>query len=240
MALDGDDVQDVEQYSPQSAARLREATEELTAALSRFTEETTGMHGGSAQVSALFGLVDAVASATVAWHARALDHTGVSAMPLDEDATVFGPVDDGNEYEDVEGPEVVEEVSVVSRWDLAIVDTDALLAAGRAAHQRNRVEEDEQDATAAVNDSARALYAVLHEQGEPWRQIPGVEVAHGARVYLRPDLDQAGDAGGMDQEEEFEPLQTVLPPPGPRAFQRGLGLSHRRRLRRVSRVLDRR
>ncbi|WP_298993250.1 hypothetical protein [uncultured Pseudokineococcus sp.] len=221
MALDGDDVQDVEQYSPQSAARLREATEELTAALGRFTEETTGMHGGSAQVLALFGLVEAVASATVAWHARAFDHTGVSAMPLDEDATVFGPVDDDEQDEDVEGSAVVEGVSVVSRWDLAVVDTDALLAAGRAAHRRNRVEENDQDAAAAVNDPARALYALLHEQGEPCRQIPGVEVAYGARVYLQPDLDQTADADadadadGMDDlDEKFELLQTVLPPPG--------------------------
>lgn len=224
MALDGDDVQDVEQYSPQSAARLREATEELTAALGRFTEETTVMHGGSAQVLALFGLVEAVASATVAWHARAFDHTGVSAMPLDEDGSVFGPVDDDEQDEEVDGPEVVEGVSVVSRWDLAVLDIDALLAAGRAAHRRNRVEENEQDAAAAVNDPARALYAVLHEQGELWRHIPGVEVAYGARVYLQPDLDQAGDADGMDDlDEEFEPLQAVLPPPGRVLFSEDWG-----------------
>lgn len=210
----------VEQFSVQSAARLREVTEELVEVLRRYAEVTTAMHGGSAEVLARFAASDAVQAAAWAWNERAFDHTGSFILALADDQRLAEGEDfDDEDFQDEgEEREVVEALSVVSRWDLAVVDADALLAAGRAAHQRNRPEEDEQDAAAAVANPANALCALLHERGEPWYEVPGVQVGYGVRVYLQPDTDASLDAAAdeIDDEEvgDFNPVQAVLPPPG--------------------------
>lgn len=218
-----DAVGDVEWFSTRSAARLREATEELVEALRRYTEATTAMHGGSAELPARFAASDAVEAATSRWNEQAFDHTGSFVLALADDQLL----DDGeDEYEDEGGQrEVVDALSVVTRWDLAVVDADALLAAGRAAHRRNRPEEDEQDAGAAIANPALALAAVLHERGEPWYEVPGVEVGYGVRVYLQPEVVQSEDAvarevgdkdevGDAQSDEGPDVLQAVLPPAG--------------------------
>lgn len=43
-----------------------------------------------------------------------------------------------DEWGDEGLPEVSSYVSVVSRWDLAVVDSEALLSAGREAHRQER------------------------------------------------------------------------------------------------------
>lgn len=218
-----DDVGDVEQFSTLSAARLREATEELVEVLRRYTEATTAMHGGSAELLTRFAASDAVGAAAARWNERAFDHTGSFVLALADDQ-LLGDGDD--EYEDEGGQlEVVDAVSVVSRWDLAVVDAQALLAAGRAAHRRNRPEEDEQDAVAAIANPALALGAVLHERGEPWYELPGVEVGYGVRVYLQPDelqpedssareLGDEDEVGDQQPDDDTDVLLAVLPPAG--------------------------
>jgi hypothetical protein len=211
----------VEQYSPESARRLREATAALTAELDRFVEGAAGMHGGSAEMPTFFALADAVSRAVVDWQERAADHIGAYVLPLDAD---LDHLEDDEDEED-DGPvEITDAVSVVSRWDLGVVDVDALVAAGRAAHRRMRPEEDDADTAVAVDGPATAVQALLHEQGEPWYEVDGLQVLHGARVFLRPDAPAAPEVEHDDEVlDPFldDPVDAVLPPPGEVVFSEG-------------------
>lgn len=104
------------------------------------------------------------------------------------------------------------QVSVISRWDLDVVNTEALIAAGRVAHQRQRPEETDQDTAFAISDASAALYALTHEAGDPWWDIPGVEVLIGTRTYVVPDEPLAPPT----DNDDLTPV--VLPPPGRVAY----------------------
>ncbi len=97
-----------------------------------------------------------------------------------------------------------------------MVDEPELLAAGRTAHRRNRLEETEEDAALAVNDGSSALYAVLHEVGEAWFGVPGVRVMNAARVYVAPDEPPPPLP---DDPEDI--AQAVRLPPGRIVFSEG-------------------
>jgi hypothetical protein len=134
------------------------------------------LHDANAEIERLIG----------AWSSAVLDHTGT--IPV-----VLGGFDDETEDEQddehVDGDEDLtgETLSVVSRWDLQVLDAAALLQAGRDAHRRNEPQETDGDAELAVPDVALALQSLLHERGEPWYDVPGVDVVAGLRVYVRRD-----------------------------------------------------
>lgn len=235
------DIQ-VERYSDESARRLRAATEELTAALQRFTEETALMHGGTAEHRAFEALCSEVERTVVAWQERAEEHSGQSILPLDDELVTYtGDEDDEDDEEDDDPDEVlgpVAALSVVSRWDLQVTDSELLIASGRQAHRRSNSEEDEQDTAEAVADVASALQAVLHEHGEPWYSIAGVDVISGARVFLAPDVVEesaagleadAADPDADDAEvdegdlEDWDSVTPVMPPTGTVIFSEGWG-----------------
>lgn len=215
----------VEQYSPESARRLREATAALTAELDRFVEGTAGMHGGSAEMPAFFARQAGLSDAVTEWQRRAAEDSGFFVLPLDADLLDDDGDDEEGEQDDDEGPvEITDAISVVSRWDLGVVDVDALVAAGRAAHRRMRPEEDDADTTVAVDGPAMAVQALLHEQGEPWYEVDGLQVLHGARVFFRPDAPAAPEVEADDEVlDPFldDPVDAVLPPPGEVVFSEG-------------------
>lgn len=180
-----DDFDEPEAYSDETLAALRSAARELGQALAEHAEFLAGLHGGSAEIAGLFAANEKVADLVAAWSDRVFDHTGTTPVYLmnrDEDDEDFD-----DEFE--EPAEVVDGdlVSVVSRWDLRIEHPQALIASGREAHRRNRPEEDDEDAAVAVDSAAMALYAVLHEAGEPFYRLPGVQVTQGLRVFVRPE-----------------------------------------------------
>jgi hypothetical protein len=180
-----DDFDEPEAYSEETLAALRSATLELGQALAEHAEFLAGLHGGSAEMAGLFAANEKVADLVAAWSDRVFDHTGTTPVYLlnrDEDDEDFD--------DEIEEPGEVGDgdlLSVVSRWDLRIQSREALIAAGREAHRRNRPEEDDEDAAVAVGNAAMAMYAVLHEAGEPFYRLPGVQVAQGLRVFVRPD-----------------------------------------------------
>ncbi len=101
-------------------------------------------------------------------------------------------------------------LAVVSRWDL-VTDADDLIAAGREAHKRNRPEEQDEDAAEAVAGVGQALYAVLHDLGEPWYSLPGVEVMRAVRAFVtRPEPAEPFTV------DEIEPL--IVEPAGERLY----------------------
>jgi hypothetical protein len=85
-------------------------------------------------------------------------------------------------------------ISVVSRFDLRVVDPEALLAAGRAAQERHPVELDETGEREPVESAEQAIYEISRELGEGWFELPGVDLVAGARAYVVP-------------EYPFEPLE---------------------------------
>jgi hypothetical protein len=180
-----DDFDEPEAYSEETLAGLRSAARQLGEALAEHAELLAGLHGGSAEMAGLFAANENVADLVAAWSDRVFDHTGTTPVYLlnrDEDDEDFDEADEGPN--DVGDGDVL---SVVSRWDLRAENAEALIAAGREAHRRNRPEEDDEDAAVAVDSAAMAMYAVLHEAGEPFYRLPGVQVAQGLRVFVRPD-----------------------------------------------------
>lgn len=182
------DDAEVGAYTQESRRRLQAATAHLVEALKQYTREVVAMHGGSKEMPSLFGLNESVARDVAEWNNAAADHTGTTPLFL-------GDVEE-DDFEDHFGDEpdeqaseaaVLGQISVVSRWDLQLVDVERLLDVARAAHRRMRPEETEEDAAFAVADPGTALYAVAHEAGEPWFETPGIEVLGGGRVYVLPD-----------------------------------------------------
>lgn len=181
---------ELEQYSQESREQLRDRAAALAAALAHHTAALLEMRGGTRSLATLFELNDEVRHAAAAWDDAVFDHTGtfpVAIESLDDDGADLDEGEDG-----ADGPESSVAVSVVSRWDLDIIDPVAVVEAGRAAHQRMNPAETEVDSAARIGegDIGQALYAVVHEYGEPWFEIPGVGTVVAHRVYLRRDHDQ--------------------------------------------------
>jgi len=183
------------QFSEQTRTALETSVAELVAALQRHAGLLLTLHGGSADSHKIFAANEDVARLMDAWNERVFDHTGtfpVSLAGLDDD--------DDDVDDDVPEPADGEPLTIVERWDLELVDAAALVAAGREAHVRTWPDETDDDARVAVESAADALYALRHERGEPWYDVPGIQVIYGARAYLRPDERPEGPSDEEDLE----------------------------------------
>jgi hypothetical protein len=171
-----------EQFSDESRAALQEAAAALRQGLQDHVEALLAMRLGSRDVQQVLSLNHELERLVDGYNERAFDHTGTYPLSLNT------PDDDGlqQDADEFEEPVNGTPVAVVSRWDLVVTDTDALQQAGRLAHKRTYDESDE-DAAVAVSGVGSAMYAVLHERGEPWYDLPGVEVVRGVRAFIRPD-----------------------------------------------------
>jgi hypothetical protein len=202
-------MDDIEQYSDQSRAALTEAARQLVEQLEAHTSYLLGLRGGTAELMELFDRQEGIATVARAWNDAVFDHTGTSALNLDDPYDEED--DEDREDEDDEEPDG-EVVSVVSRFDLRVVDEDAVRAAGREAHRRLWPQENEADALAAVPRVADALYSIRHEAGEAWFDIPGIEPIAGARVFLA--VDETYEPPHDDEDDDDEPLAEVAAPDG--------------------------
>jgi hypothetical protein len=175
-----DDIEEIDQFSDESRAVLRHSTDALIAGLRDHLETLLELRGGSAEQRTLFAANDMLERLLRDWDDAVFDHTGTTAMPLDDEED-----DDFAAEDDDEVP--VEVLTLVTRVDLGVNEPGELLTAGRAAHRRLWPTETEEDATAAVEDLQQAVYALLHEAGEPWLDLPGTEFLAAARVYVAPE-----------------------------------------------------
>lgn len=148
-----------EQYSDQSREALRQRADELIEGLRSHTEALLALRGGSAELPGLFDRQDELETLVRSWNDAVLDHTGTTALVLDDP-------DDEDDGED-EPEQVLETdvISIVSRIDLSLDDPDELLREGRAAYSRLWPDETEEDIAVAVPDAGQALYALTHESG---------------------------------------------------------------------------
>lgn len=200
-----------EQWSAETAQAVREAAADLGRAVQDHAAAVLGMRGRLREVPTLFALHEQLTGAVAAYSERVSDHTGTVPLALvDEDEDEEG---DQADEDDLEPAEVQGHITVVSRFDLAVVDAEALLAAGRAAYLEQWERDDEDDAEVAVDDVVQALRVVLHEVGEPLFEVPGTEPVGGARVYVLP-----AEPPEPPDEEEPAGVASVRVPDGELAF----------------------
>lgn len=178
-------MDEIEQYTEESGRRLSESAAALVGLIEQYAVAVQAMHGGSSERSALFERNRELASAVAEWNERAFDHTGTSPLLLEE--IEAGDLDDEDDEDDEESLPLEGQISVVSRWDLDVVNSAELIAAGHAAHRRHRPEETDEDADVAVHDATSAVTAITGEAWELWFEIPGVLVLSGVRVFVVPD-----------------------------------------------------
>lgn len=214
-----EDEPDIDQFSPASETGLRTATDALIAALGAYAEAVSGLHGSSRDIQLVFESNEAVRRAAIAWDAAADTHTGTFPLSIQEFDDDDSDIDDDDT--DEADAELVYALSVVSRWDLEVTDAPALVEAGRKAHLRLTPADSDEDAKVAIQDDdiGPAIYALVHEYGEPWFDLPGVEVLGGHRAYIAAEEDQPMTMAAPDDDfPEGEPLRI---PDGEIVFSEG-------------------
>jgi hypothetical protein len=171
-------------FSEESRKALAEASRLLAERLQAHTEALLAMTGDEDQTT-LYEQNAALEELVEGWNDAVFEHTGTAPLLLDDEV----------EEEDDEEPDEQDQViSVVSRFDLRVVDLDALLEAGRAAQERHPAELDETGEREQVESAEQAIYEISREVGEAWFELPGVDLVAGARAYVVP-------------EQPFEPLE---------------------------------
>jgi hypothetical protein len=173
-------------FSEDSRKALAEASRLLTERLQAHTEALLAMTGGQDEQDVLYEQNVALEELVEGWNDAVFEHTGTAPLLLEEE---------GEDEDDEEEPEEHDQlISVVSRFDLRVVDLDALLEAGRSAQERHPVELDEAGEREPVDSAEQAIYEISRELGEAWFELPGVDLVAGARAYVVP-------------EYPFEPLE---------------------------------
>ncbi len=171
-------------FSEESRKALAEASRQLAERLQAHTEALLAMTGDEEQTS-LYEQNAALEELVEGWNDAVFEHTGTAPLLLDDE------VDEAEEEEPEEQDQVI---SVVSRFDLRVVDLDTLLEAGRSAQERHPAELDESGEREPVESAEQAIYEISREVGEAWFELPGVDLVAGARAYVVP-------------EYPFEPLE---------------------------------
>jgi hypothetical protein len=161
-------------FSAQTREALAEASRRLAERLQAHTDALLAMTGAEEQ-SALYEQNAALEELVEGWNEAVFEHTGTAPLLLEDS------VDD--EDDEVEQDQVI---SVVSRFDLRVVDLDALLDAGRAAQERHPAELDDGGEDEPVDSAEQAIYEISREVGEAWFELPGIEMVAGARAYVVP------------------------------------------------------
>ncbi|MDX6247398.1 MAG: hypothetical protein QOF10_758 [Kribbellaceae bacterium] len=172
-------------FSEESREALAEASRLLAERLQAHTEALLAMTGGPDEQNTLYEQNVALEELVEGWNDAVFEHTGTAPLLLEEE---------GEDEEEEEPEEQEQLISVVSRFDLRVVDLDALLEAGRSAQERHPAELDESGEREPVDSAEQAIYEISRELGEAWFELPGVDLVAGARAYVVP-------------EYPFEPLE---------------------------------
>jgi hypothetical protein len=163
-------------FSAETRDALAEASRKLAERLQAHTEALLAMTGEEEQ-AALYDQNAALEELVDDWNDAVFEHTGTAPLLLDDAV-------DEDDDEDTEQDQLI---SVVSRFDLRVVDLDALLEAGRAAQERHPAELDESVEQEPVDSAEQAIYEISREVGEAWFELPGTEMVAGGRAYVVPE-----------------------------------------------------
>jgi hypothetical protein len=202
---------EIEQFSAASAAALEEAARRLSELALRYASVTSDMRGSTRDVHRLFDLNAELEGAVSEFNERSIDHTGTMPLHLN----TADPSDDDDPFEeedmdDVPGLDATDYLSVVSRWDVAVTDREALLRAGREAHLRDHPVDAEDDALIAVQDVGAAIRSLLGDDGRFWFNLPGIEPIQGLKAFF--ELVEGDEPTEVDVDTVRE---AINPPIGP-------------------------
>ncbi len=173
-------------FSEESRKALAEASQLLADRLQAHTQALLAMTGGPDEQDALYEQNVALEELVEGWNDAVFELTGTAPLLLEEET------DEPEEEEELLEQDHV--ITVVSRFDLRVVDLDTLLDAGRAAQERHPAELDDSGEPDPVDTAEQAIYEISREVGEAWFELPGVDLVAGARAYVVP-------------EYPFEPLE---------------------------------
>ena len=94
-------------------------------------------------------------------------------------------------------------LTAVGRWDFHITDTDAVVAAGRAAYTKVWPDDTPEDAQERVQDPESAASAIVHADG--WSALSST-----SGLLLKRDVTQFITHDGLDDDEwEENPFRIV-------------------------------
>lgn len=173
-------------FSEESRKALAEASQLLADRLQAHTQALLAMTGGADEQDALYEQNVALEELVEGWNDAVFELTGTAPLLLEEETEEADEEEEPLEQDHL--------ISVVSRFDLRVVDLDALLDAGRAAQERHPAELDDSGEPDPVDSAEQAIYEISREVGEAWFELPGVDLVAGARAYVVP-------------EYPFEPLE---------------------------------
>lgn len=165
-------------FTEDTRKALAEASRLLAERLQAHTEALLAMTGAEEQ-TVLYEQNAALEELVEDWNDAVFEHTGTAPLLLEDD------VEEADEEAEDEQEQLI---SVVSRFDLRVVDLDALLDAGRSAQQRHPVEAEESGDADPVDTAEQAIYEITRETGEAWFELPGVDLVAGARAYVVPEF----------------------------------------------------
>ncbi|MDX6282800.1 MAG: hypothetical protein QOH03_3871 [Kribbellaceae bacterium] len=165
-------------FSEESRKALAEASRQLAERLQAHTEALLAMTGDEDQ-NTLYEQNSALEELVEGWNDAVFEHTGTAPLLLDDEV--------GEDEDDEEAEERDQVISVVSRFDLRVVDLDSLLEAGKSAQERHPAELDESGEREPVETAEQAIYEISREVGEAWFELPGVDLVAGARAYVVPE-----------------------------------------------------
>ncbi|MCZ2839446.1 hypothetical protein [Modestobacter sp. VKM Ac-2985] len=196
---------DLTQFTPAGAERLRAAAAELTAAVTAHAEAVTAVTG-DAGMPEVFAASDRLLPAVLAYADAQFDLTG-NDFPFGvlhgyaeddesqvEDAAVGDAADGGTTASGTT------DVSVLQRHDLRVTDEAAVLAAGRRAYLRSRPDGDAAAAAADVTDLGRALSQLADADGwDAVGETPGLRATGRSVLVIGREL-----APGADPDDDTE------------------------------------
>lgn len=209
---------DLTQFTPAGAERLRAAAAELAAAVTAHAEAVASVTG-EAGMPEVFAASDRLLPAVLAYADAQFDLTGndfpfgVLHSYAENDET-----DDEPQTEDVgdDGAPVsgTTDVSVLQRHDLRVTDEAAVLAAGRRAYLRSWPDDDADAAAADVTHLGRALYQLAHADGwDAVGEAPGLRSTGRSVLVIGRELAPGADPDDdtEDQGELLYSQQDVFP-----------------------------
>lgn len=195
------DPDDVEQWSEPARRQLADAARALTVAVRGHRRALDSMTGRPVELPRLFEANAALARALLGYREAISQCSGTTPRfwsRLDDDVDLGWDDDETDDDEDF----AVVRIAVLRRRDYAVIDYDAVIAAGRRAYLREWPEHDDEDAAFVVDGIGPALAEVAGAE-QSWdglAELPGLESRYGAAWVV--DADQLPELDDTDPEAD--------------------------------------
>jgi hypothetical protein len=200
--MDAEDRIDT-QWTVAANAAYEQCATAFLEALQRHVSQTLSRKGRQAEWGQYFESADELRKAAVAFDNAEFDWCG--SFPLGIQAFEDDEEDEGDEEdeEDEVAPASNGVLTAVGRWDYRITDTDAVVAAGRAAYSKAWRDATPEDALERVQGPETAASEIIHADG--WSALSST-----TGLLLKRDVTQFITHDELDDDEwEENPFRIV-------------------------------